>query len=48
MLKICLSENIQNSKFYDLTHAWVEGVGKGYQNEEILKFVPSRLLKSLT
>ena len=25
-----------------------EGVGRGYQNEEILKCVPSRLLKSLT
>ena len=24
------------------------GVGRGYQNEEILKFVPSRLPKSLT
>ena len=27
---------------------WGKGVGRRYQNEEILKFVPSRLLKSLT
>ena len=25
-----------------------EGVGREYQNQEIMKFVPSRLLKSLT
>ena len=48
MLKIFLSKNIQKSKFHDLTHTWVDGGGKEYQNEEILKFVPSRLLKSLT
>ena len=47
-IKICLSKNIQNSKFDGLTHAWGEGVGRGYQNKEILKFVPTRLLKSLT
>ena len=34
------------SKFHDLTGAWGEGVGRGYQNEEILKLVPSKLLNS--
>ena len=48
MLKICLSKNIQKSKFFDLTHAWKVGVSKGYQDKEILKFVPPILLKSLT
>ena len=33
MLKICLSKNIQKSKFHDLTYAWGEWVGKEYQNE---------------
>ena len=47
MLKMFLSENILKSKFHDLTYAWGKGVGRGHQNEEILKFVPSRLLKSL-
>ena len=47
MLNICLSKNIQKSKFHDVTHTWVDGLGKGYQNE-ILIFVPSILLKSLT
>ena len=31
-----------------LTHALGEGVGRRYQNKEILKFAPFRLLKSLT
>ena len=48
MLKICLSKNTQKSKFHDFTHTLGEGVGRGYQNEEILKFVPSRLLNSPT
>ena len=34
MLKICLSKNIQKSKFHGLTYAWGEWVVKGYQNEE--------------
>ena len=34
MLKICLSYNIPKSEFHDLTYAWGEWVGKGYQNEE--------------
>ena len=45
---LCLSKNIQKSKFHDVTHAWVEGLGKGYQKEEILIFAPSLLLKSQT
>ena len=48
MLKICLSKNIQKSKFPDLTYAWEEWVGKGYQNKENLKFVTSRLPKLIT
>ena len=48
MLKICLSQTIEKSKFYDLAHAWEEGVRIGYQNEEMLKFVLSRLLVLLT
>ena len=48
MLKIGLSKNIQKSKFHDLTHAWGDGVVGGCKNEEILKSVPSKLLKSLT
>ena len=48
MLKIFIYKNIQMSNFYDMVQAWGEGVGIGYQNEEILKFVPSRLLKLLT
>ena len=31
----------------DLIHTWGDGVVRGYQNEEIIKCVPSRLLKSL-
>ena len=34
MLKICLSKNIQKSKFPDLTYAWEDWVGNGYQNKE--------------
>ena len=30
------------------THGWVKRAGRGYQNEEILKFVPFRLKKSPT
>ena len=45
MLKICLSKNIQKGKFHVSTHVWGEGVGRGFQNEEILKFLPSRLLR---
>ena len=48
MLKICLSKNIQKGKFHVSTHVWGEGVGRGFQNEEILNSVPSRLLKSPT
>ena len=48
MLKICLSKNVKKNKFHDLTHAWGEGVCKGYEYREILKFFTSRLLKSLT
>ena len=48
MLKICLSRNIQKNKFHDLIHTWGDEVGRGYQNEEILKFLPSRLLQSLS
>ena len=48
MIKICLSKNIQNSKSHDMTHAWGKGVRTGFQNEKILRFVPSRLLESLT
>ena len=48
MLEIYLSKNIQKRKFHDLTNVWGQGVGRGYQNEKILKFVPFRLLKSLT
>ena len=47
MLKICLSKNIQKSKSHNLAHAWWREIGIGYQYEESLKFVPSRLLKSL-
>ena len=48
MLEICLSEKIQKSKLHDLTRAWEDEVRKGFQNEETLNFVPSRLLKSLS
>ena len=48
MLKICLSEIIQKRKFHNLTSAMGERLSRDNQNEEILKFVPSRLLKSLT
>ena len=34
MLKICLSKNIQKSKFHNLTYAWGMWDGKAYQNEE--------------
>ena len=34
MLNICLSKNVQKSKFHDLTHVLGETVGRGYQNEE--------------
>ena len=44
--EICLFTNIHKRKFQDLTHVWGEGVW--YENEEILKWAPSRLLKSLT
>ena len=38
MLKICLSKNIQKINFDDLTQALGEEFGRGYQNEEFLKF----------
>ena len=38
---------IQKSKFYNLSHVGGNRVGRGYQSEEILKFVPSRFLNSL-
>ena len=41
MLKICLSKNIQNNKFYNLTHALEERNGLEYHNEEIFELVPS-------
>ena len=45
MLKVWLYMNIQKSKFYDLpTPEWTELV-KGLEMQEILKFVPFRLLK---
>ena len=47
MLKIYLYENIQNSESQDLAYARGKEVDIGCQNEEILKFVSSRLLKSL-
>ena len=34
MLEICLSKNIQKSKFHGLTYAWEEWVGKGHQKDE--------------
>ena len=34
MLKICLAKNIQKSKFHDLSYAWGNRAGRGYQNEE--------------
>ena len=34
MLKICLSKNIEKSKFHDLTQTWRKWGGRGYQNEE--------------
>ena len=49
MLKICLSKNIQKSKFNDYIPTPEESVlVKGIKMMKILKFVPSRLLKSLT
>ena len=48
MFEICLSKNIQKSKFHDLTFALDDGASKEYQNKVILKFLPSRLLKSVT
>ena len=48
MLEIYLSKNIQKRNLHDLTNVWGQGVGRGYQNEKILKFVPFRLLKLLT
>ena len=39
-------ESIEKSKFLDLLHTWVEGIDRWYENEEILKFVPFRLLAS--
>ena len=46
MLKICLSKNIQKGKFYDLTHAWERGVGRGMKMKKFSKVVTYRLLKS--
>ena len=41
--------NIQKNKLHDLAQIWGKGVGIiRYQNAEILKFVPSRLVESLT
>ena len=34
MLKVCLSKNIEKSKFRDFTHVLREWVGRGCQNEE--------------
>ena len=34
MLKIFLSKNIEKNKFHDLTQAWREWVGWGYENGE--------------
>ena len=34
MLKISLSKNIKKIKFPDLSQAWQEWAGRGYQNEE--------------
>ena len=34
MLEICLSKNIQKSKFHDLTHAKGDRIDRGYQDEE--------------
>ena len=34
MLKLCLSKNIQKSKFHNLTYTWGEWVCKGSQNGE--------------
>ena len=48
MFEICLSKNIQKSKFHDLTFALDDGASKEYQNKVILNFLPSRLLKSVT
>ena len=47
MHEICLTKNIQKTEFHDLTHFGDRELVEG-QNEEILKFVPSRLLKSPT
>ena len=48
MLKVCLSKKVQKSKFHHLIHTWGKEVGKGYENEEILEYILSRLLRSLT
>ena len=45
MLKI--SKNIQKSKFHDLIHAWGEGVGREFQNQEFFKFVDFYIAKNL-
>ena len=45
MLKVCLSKNIQKSKFHDLTYAEGSKLVKGFKMKKMLKFVPSRLLK---
>ena len=34
MLKICLSKNIQKSKFNDMTHSWGRELVEGFKNEE--------------
>ena len=46
MLRICLSRSIQKSKFYNFIHVWGRELVNAYQIEEIVKFTPSRLLKS--
>ena len=48
MFEICLSKNIQKSKFHDLTHVLGRELAEGIKMKKILKFVPSRLLKLLT
>ena len=46
MLKICLSKKIQKSKFHDLTYAWAEWVGKGYQNDEHFEICTIQIAKT--
>ena len=48
MLKMCLSQNTQKSKFHDFTYAWGKCVGKGYQNEENFEICTFQIAESLT